>query len=195
MNKPCFGEQHQQIQQQQQQQQLGVSYGLCPRKYRIICEEGCFMPSSVRVVINGRFVHIKGAVEKKIESPMSVLVSTKEFNKVYQLPAYVLASKYTVFFTQHGHLVVEFPIIENALTTPFNAAETYTHAESVDVTVGMVVKGSMRPVEYLPVDTCFGITKKETPRFYEQKYGGCQNNWEEQNGVPTKMGYKKFGGF
>jgi hypothetical protein len=150
------------------------------------------LPSSVRIVINGRFVHIKGAVEKKLETSTSVLVSTKEFNKVYQLPAYVLASKYTVFFTQHGHLVVEFPIIENS-TTPFNGSETYTHTESVDATVGMIVKGSLRSSEYMPVE--FGINMKETPRFYEQKYGMCQNNWDEQNVVPTKMGYKRFGGF
>ncbi len=72
-------------------------------------------------------------------------------SKVYQLPAYVLPTKYTMFFTQHGHLVVEFPIMETTesvyprcnTTTQYNGADAYTHAESVDVTVGMVVKGSI----------------------------------------------------
>jgi len=197
--KPCFIEQQQQ--HHQQQQVMGASFGLCPRKYRIICEEGCFVPSSVRIaIVEGRYVHIKGTVEKKIESATSFFVSSKEFTKVYQLPAYVLPTKYTMFFTQHGHLVVEFPIMETTesvyprcnTTTQYNGADAYTHAESVDVTVGMVVKGSMRPVS--PVDYLSGAVV--APRFFEQsKYGMCQNNWEQQQQQPSKIGYKKFGGF
>jgi len=195
--KPCFIEQ-----QQQQQQVMGASFGLCPRKYRIICEEGCFVPSTVRIaIVEGRYVHIKGTVEKKIESTTSFFVSSKEFTKVYQLPAYVLPTKYNVFFTQHGHLVVEFPIMETTesvyprcnTTTQYNGADAYTHAESVDVTVGMVVKGSMSPLR--PVDLLSGAVAG--PRFFEQsKYGMCQNNWEQQQQQqPSRIGYKKFGGF
>jgi hypothetical protein len=102
----------QQLQQQQQQQLLSmeptmmIQSGCVAQKgFRIISEELFFNPKSISVCINGRLCQVTGLCR-------NTKFELVQFKKSYQLPTYVIPGKYTIFFTENGKFVIEFPIVQ-----------------------------------------------------------------------------------
>ena len=55
---------------------------------------------------------VQGIVQIRLDSG---LYTTRDYKKVFYLPEYVLpVSKPTTLFTQHGHLIIEFPIMNQS---------------------------------------------------------------------------------
>jgi len=89
--------------------------GVTPKTFRIVCEEIGFIPKTVQILIQGKVIQVFGLVKVKLESGIT---TTKEFCKAYQLPHYVLSSKYTILFSEHGHLLIDFPILTDTRAYP-----------------------------------------------------------------------------
>jgi len=123
--------------------------GVCQKRFRIVCDEGAFIPKTIEISIHGDQFQIVGKLVVKSESG---LCATKRFRKVYQLPHYVVPGKYSKLFTEHGHLVVEFPIIgaESVFSGVADRSEYFNcdsrmEPEVESVTVGMVIKATEMP--------------------------------------------------
>lgn len=203
--------QQQQHQLQQQQQQLlsmeptmMIQSGVVAQKcFRIISEELFFNPKSISVCINGRLCQVTGLCKNgKFE-----LV---QFKKTYQLPTYVIPSKYTIFFTEHGKFIIEFPIVQGLngqlveqstveyVQQQLAGVQQHQQSEIVDITVqGMIAR---QPITTLPGLTLQKLTTQEEEYFPvshlnwgpESKYMWEQK--QQQILAPTaNISYKSYG--
>jgi len=119
--------------------------GVSPNLFRIVCDEIGFVPNTIEINIQGNQMEVCGLVQVRVDSGMFL---TKEFKKLYQLPHYVMVNKYNTLFTEHGQLIVEFPIITTTETIPTIGTsrftglnnqmlnETFVHPESGNITCG-----------------------------------------------------------
>jgi len=148
--------------------------GVCQKRFRIVCDEGAFIPRTVETSIHGNQFQIVGKFVLKSESG---LCATKSFRKVYQLPHYVVPGKYSKLFTEHGHLIIEFPMIEvESVFTGVADRSEYLNCDSPNepevecVTVGMIVKATEMPCGFPKSISYKRIGASQTDDFMTPKY-------------------------
>jgi len=210
----------QQVQQQQQVQEQLLSMeptmmirsgAVAQRTFRIVSEEFFFSPKSINVCINGRICLVTGLCKNnKLE-----LV---QFRKSYQLPSYVIPCKYTIFFTEHGKFIIEFPIVQGLngqsmeqstveqsyvqqqyVQQQLAGLQQHEQSEIVDIAVqGLIVK--QQPITTLP-----GLTFKKLTTQGEEYFPVSPLNWgpeskymweqkQQQIVAPTTtISYKSYG--
>ena len=182
----------------------GLKTGVCQKSYRIITDECGFIPRTIETIIRGDHVEVFGLVQVKFESGFC---STKEFRESYPLPHYVIPTQYRTFFSERGHLIIEFPVMETEVACPtvahtagkFENAESYKQPEIDCVSFDMVIKGSSMPFGFSKchANKRMGISQadeysqpKTFPRVaaFESRF-----NWEESSKMTPFMGYKGYG--
>ena len=176
--------------------------GVCPKRFRIICEEAVFVPRTVEIAIQGDQLQVYGLAQRG--------VSVVPFKKIYQLPHYVMPTKYTTLFTEHGHLIIELPILKTEQTYPgmdgrMEGLGTGSSMQpEVDcITVGMLLKGATIPHGMSKYNKRMDTLPSEDyslPSFWSKRGasypGGTSESryWDESAKLTSpSLGYKTFG--
>jgi len=181
-------QQHHQLQVQQQQQQLLsmeptllIQSGVVAQKcFRIISEELFFNPKSISVCTNGRLCQVTGLCK-------NTKFELVQFKKSYQLPTYVIPSKYTIFFTEHGKFIIEFPIVQgyngqsmeqtlessSYVQQQLGGLRQHQQSEIVDIRV----QGMIGQQQQQPINTLSGLTLKKLTTQGEEYFPVSHLNW------------------
>lgn len=214
-------QQHHQLQLQQQelleqQTTMMIQNGVVAQKcFRIISEEVFVNPKSISVCVNGRLCQVTGLCK-------SGRFELVQFKKTYQLPSYVIPSKNTIFFTEHGKFIIEFPIVQgfNGQQQELESTVEYVRggqqqfeglqqlgglqqhqqSEIVDITVQGMIARQQQPITTLPG---LRLQKLSTEEEYfpvsHLNWGPVPESkymWEQKQQqilTPTNMTYKTYG--